>query len=78
MDKCCQYKNEGIGFHFHPDITTKDTYLVLIGKRFFCGKFNLQWYGYNFDGWINSVGLQLDAPGTNASEWQQIWKIEKQ
>jgi hypothetical protein len=65
--------------HNHPDLNTKDTFLCLIGGEFFVGKFTKQWYGFNFMGWIGNpnAGLQFDAPGTNCSRWEQIWKIQK-
>ena len=28
-----------------------------------------------FNGWYNH--LQFDAPGTNSSDWQQIWEIKE-
>jgi len=58
-----------------PGIKTGRTqYLCLIGGEFFAGTFNRQWYGLNFEGW-HDVGLQFDAPGTNASRWQAVWEI---
>lgn len=60
----------------HPDISSRKTYLALIGGEFFAGGFSRQWYGWNFDGWINDVGLQFDTPGTNASEWEGLWEIQ--
>lgn len=56
------------------DDTGKKEYLCLIGKRFFVGGFNRQWYGLFFDGW-HDVGHQFDAPGTNGSEWKAVWEI---
>lgn len=60
----------------HPDISSRKRYLCLIGGRYYAGEFTKQWYGWNFEGW-EGVGLQFDAPGTNASEWQQIWEIRR-
>jgi hypothetical protein len=60
--------------HEHPDLNSKDTYLCLIDGEYFAGKFSRQWYGWNFDGCYSS-GCQFDAPGSNASRWQKIWKI---
>jgi hypothetical protein len=66
-------KGEG---HNHPDIKTGKVYLARIGSTYHCGKFSKQWYGWNFDGWShNSVGLQYDQPGTNASKWQGLWEL---
>jgi hypothetical protein len=59
----------------HPDINSKDTYLCLIDGKYFTGTFSSVWYGWSFNGW-HGVGLQFDPPGTNASGWQQIWKLE--
>jgi hypothetical protein len=55
----------------------KKQYLCLIDGLFFAGKFSRQWYGLNFDGWMNHAGLQFDAPGWNASRWQGVWQIER-
>jgi len=65
-------KGEG---HEHPDIKTDGTqYLCEIGKGWYAGGFNRQWYGLNFDGWAwNS--LQYDKPGTNASNWKQVFEM---
>lgn len=63
--------------HEHPDIKTDETeYLCKIDGDFFAGRFSRQWYGLNFDGWINPAGLQFDAPGQNASMWQEIYEIK--
>lgn len=59
----------------HPDINSKDTYLCLIDGRYFSGKFSPVWYGWSFDGWTGNASLQFDPPNTNASRWQQIWKM---
>jgi len=76
LSKCCRKKG-GHGESWHPDIDSKSQYLVLIGKEFYAGHFNLEWYGWNFDGGPWEVGYQLDKPGTNASEWKGIWEIVK-
>ena len=60
--------------HNHPDIRVGRYYLAKIGGELFAGKFSREWYGLNFDGWYG-VGLQLDAPGTNASSWEGLWAI---
>jgi len=60
-----------------PGVVIGKTYLCLIGEEYFAGKFSRQWYGLNFEGWTpNPVGLQFDAPGTNASDWKQVWEIQ--
>ena len=64
--------------HTHPDLNGRSQYLCLIGTQFFAGTFTKVWFGWSFNGWTpNPVGLQFDAPGTNASEWKQIWEIRK-
>lgn len=61
--------------HNHPQIKVDETqYLVKLKGEFFCGRFNKEWFGLNFDGWYNSI--QFDAPGTNRSNWEQIWEIQ--
>lgn len=64
------------GWHEHPDIVPSGDaqYLALIKGRYYAGTFTRQWYGLNFDGW--HYGLQLDKPGTNASNWERLWRIE--
>lgn len=59
--------------HECPGINDKDTFLCKIAGRFYAGEFSRQWYGWNFD--AGSHGIQFDAPGWNASEWEEIWKI---
>jgi hypothetical protein len=60
--------------HEHLDLNAKDTYLCLIGKRYYTGKFEREWYGWNFDA-VYDAGCQFDAPGSNSSDWRQIWKL---
>jgi hypothetical protein len=62
--------------HECPGIKPRKHYLCLIDGQFFAGEFDRQWYGLNFCGW-RDVGLQFDAPGTNASRWQAVWEIVK-
>jgi len=61
----------------HPDIKPGIQYLCLIGGTYFAGNFQEVWYGLNFLGWDNEVGLQYDAPGTNSSRWERIWEIRE-
>ena len=64
--------------HHHPDINTKDLYLCKIAGRWYIGKFSMQWYGLNFEGYPHSmVGLQFDAPGWNASRWERVLKFKE-
>jgi hypothetical protein len=63
--------------HNHPDIDIKKTYLCLINNQYFAGKFSKEWYGLSFNGGINPVGLQFDAPGWNFSKWKKIWEINE-
>lgn len=58
----------------HPGITPGQMYLVLYNDQFYAGRFSRQWYGLNFEG-IYDAGCQFDAPGTNKSRWQAVWKI---
>ena len=61
--------------HNHPDIKVgKKRYLAKINGELFTGCFSREWYGLNFDGW-NHMGIQFDAPGTNASDWEELWEI---
>jgi hypothetical protein len=63
--------------HECPGIKTGRTqYLARIGGDWFAGTFSRQWYGLNFDGW-GDVGLQFDAPGQNASRWQELYEIKR-
>lgn len=59
----------------HPDINSKDSYLILHDGQYFAGSFSKTWFGWTFNGWYGT-SLQFDAPNTNASCWQQIWKID--
>lgn len=58
----------------HPDINLRHTYMCKIGGRYYIGKFQREWFGLHFDGW-EDCGIQFDQPGTNASDWQAIWRI---
>jgi hypothetical protein len=37
------------------------TYLAKIHGAWYLGGFDEQWYGWNFDGWVNAAGYQLDC-----------------
>ena len=63
-------KGEG---HEHPDIKENTQYFAKIYGKFWQGTFNREWYGWNFNGWVNH--LQYDKPGTNRSDWEEIWEI---
>lgn len=60
-------KGEG---HNHPDIIIGEKYICKINNCWYMGTFDKQWYGLNFNGWLNH--LQYDKPHTNASKWQRI------
>lgn len=62
--------------HELPGINEEDTYLVLWDGDFHAGTFSRQWYGWNFNG-VYDAGLQFDAPGTNRSHWEMVWRIVK-
>lgn len=74
LSKCCECPN-GDGNSWHTDISSRKHYLAKIGSGFYCGRFNRVWYGWSFNGWGGGGGLQLDKPGTNASEWKGLWEI---
>lgn len=61
--------------HRCPGIEVGPDYLCQINGRLFAGRFSEQWFGLNFDGWLN-VGLQFDAPGWNRSMWERVWRID--
>lgn len=65
--------------HECPGINTEDEFLALINGEYHVGKFNRQWYGWSFDGWKGNpyAGLQFDAPGSNSSRWQGLWRLFK-
>ena len=61
--------------NFHPDIILDDQlYLAKCAGRFETGYFYKVWYGYNFSGFYDA-GLQFDTPGSNGSNWEQLWEI---
>lgn len=60
--------------HLHPQVRAGRTYLAKIDGAYFVGQFSHQWYGLSFLGW-HGTAIQFDAPGTNASTWQQLWEI---
>lgn len=74
LKKCTSKEGSG-SFHDHPDISGRKQYLAKIGGEFCAGRFNRQWYGWNFDGWPGNANYQLDMPGTNASDWKGLWEI---
>lgn len=74
LRKCCEVP-DGSGESGHPDIREGKRYLARIGGDWFAGQFTKEWYGWSFDGWGGGGGLQLDKPGTNASEWEGLWEI---
>lgn len=65
--------------HECEEINDTDDFLALISGEFHVGKFSRQWYGWNFNGWRwnPGVGLQFDAPGSNCSKWEGLWKLKK-
>lgn len=63
--------------HNHPDIKIGVNYLaVRDGGWMAAGIFDRQWYGLHFDG-FHSCGLQFDTPGTNYSDWKELYEIVK-
>lgn len=73
LKKCTEHPEEG-GFTMHPDISTRKWYLAKHAGNYAAGKFEMEWYGLNFDGFYDA-GLQFDKPGTNGSDWQGLWEI---
>lgn len=74
LAKCCTIDSDQEACHDHPDIQPEKQYLAKIAGEWFCGYFNREWYGWNFDGWWNN--LQLDKPGTNGSDWEELYEIQ--
>ena len=60
--------------HECDGLNCKDNFLCRINNRFYLGRFTRQWYGLNFSE-VYPAGLQFDAPRTNRSEWQQVWRV---
>lgn len=61
--------------HSHPDIVVGyKLYLARVDGRYATGYFSAQWYGLNFSGFYEA-GLQFDTPGSNSSQWEQLWEI---
>jgi len=52
---------------------SKTSYLVKYANHWYAGTFCKVWFGISFDGWV--APLQFDQPGTNASEWQEVYEI---
>ena len=61
--------------HDCPGIHPKRSYLCKIGGRWFAGTFSRVWFGLSFEGWYDTP-LQFDAPGTNGSNWEEVYKIQ--
>ena len=62
----CKIKNT----NHHDEIVENRHYIAIIyglsylgkfHKMWYGGKFNKMWYGWNFDGWVNPIGIQLNA-----------------
>ena len=61
--------------HSHPEIERDRFYLAKYGGGLYFGKFSFQWYGLNFDCGFGGSGIQFDTPGSNSSDWQQLWLL---
>lgn len=59
-----------------PGINENDYFLARIDGEFYFGQFSRQWYGWNFDDDWGCSGHQFDAPGSNRSGWQALWKLK--
>jgi hypothetical protein len=64
--------------HEHPEIEVgnEHTYLCLIDDRYYAGSFSRVSFGLTFHGGGLGNSMQFDAPGSNSSKWQMIWKLE--
>lgn len=58
-----------------PIIKERTYYLARIGANLYFGRFSRQWYGWNFDDGWGASGHQFDPPGTNRSDWKQLWEV---
>jgi hypothetical protein len=63
--------------HNHPDIKMRVWYLAKIDGSWYTGKFSRQWYGLNFDtdSFAFGAGIQFDEPGTNCSDWEELYEL---
>ena len=64
--------------HECPDIRCDGTFYLakMSSGRLLFGQFGRQWYGLNFYcGFGASGGIQFDAPGWNASQWEELCEI---
>lgn len=50
-------------------VTTRKQYLIKYEGKFYAGKFEKQWYGWNFNG-VYDAGLQLDSI-------DKVWEIKQ-
>lgn len=63
--------------HKHPDIKVgRVRYLAKFEGDWHIGTFSRQWYGLHFDCDWGASGIQFDAPGSNGSTWQKLYRIE--
>lgn len=53
----CKIKNT----NHHDEIVENRHYIAIIYGLSYLGKFNKMWYGWNFDGWVNPIGIQLNG-----------------
>lgn len=63
--------------HEHLDIVKGEWYLARIDGHWLAGQFLREWYGWNFMPYCCAQsGFQFDAPGWNASRWQELFLME--
>lgn len=53
----------------HPGISSRKTYLVKVHGAYAAGKFDHQWYGWNFGNW-GTLGIPLNAITS-------VWEISR-
>ncbi len=61
-------------------LSSRKSYLVKIDGRWFAGKFEKEWYGWNFFGmtWYDS-GYQVSCTpdGKSGDDWQKVYEINQ-
>jgi hypothetical protein len=60
--------------HRNPEINADTPYLCKIDNEWYAGTFSSEWFGLSFNGWLGTP-YQYDQPGTNHSDWQEVWEI---
>lgn len=66
--------------HEHPDIKegSKTEYLARVFGGWYVGSFYREWFGLTFSCNFGVSGsIQFDAPGSNGSEWKELYEIKR-